>query len=178
MVRPVHGFEDQRMNGMMLRKQNRMIGKTSAETILVQNLYLVLILVRESFLLVIDAKIQRFAVEILLMVRLRRSSRRTHMGLLPVLLLIRGTRQATTVAVAQIVWQFFNVRHANAQRIDAGLLRADVARHFSWTRVFLPHGWRVLRVVQQRWGQGNVTEISAHHTASVTLGFAPARRSE
>lgn len=178
-MRPVHGLEDQRMNGMMLREQDRVVGKAPpAEAVLIQNFDLVLILVRQSLLLVIDAKIQRLAVEILLVMRLRRPGRRAHVGLLPMLLLIRGTRQATAVAVAQIVWQLFDVRHANAQRVDAGLLRADVARHFPRTRVFLPHGWRILRVVQQRWGQGNVTEISAHHTASVTLGFAPARRSE
>lgn len=78
--------------------------------------------------------------------------------------------------MAQVVRQFFDVWHANAQRVNARLLWADMARHFSWTRVLLPHGWRILRVVQQRWGQGDVTEISAHHTAAVTLGLAPARR--
>lgn len=120
----------------------------------------------------IDTEIEWLAVKFVLMMRLGWSSRRAHVRLL--LLLIRRTRHAATVAVAEIVWQLFGVRHADAQRINAGLLWAYVARHLSRTRIFLPHGWRILRVVQQRRGQGDATEVSAHHTASITL--APALR--
>lgn len=45
------------MNGMMLREQDRVVGKTPAEAVLIQNFDLVLILVGESLLLVINAKI-------------------------------------------------------------------------------------------------------------------------
>lgn len=143
-----------------------MIGQTTAQAVLIQYLDLVLVLIPEPLLLVIDAKIERFAVELILMMRLRRSGCGTHMRLL--LLLIRRARQATAVTVAEIVWQLLNVRHADAQRINAGLLWAYVARHLSRTRIFLPHGWRILRVGQQRRGQGDATEVSAHHTASIT----------
>lgn len=115
----------------------------------------------------IDAEIQGLAVEILLVVRLGRPRGWAHVWLLlllPVLLLVGGAGQAPAVAVAQVVRQFLHVRDADAQWVDASLLRAYVARHFSRARVFLPHGWRILRVVQQCWGQGDVTEISAHHT--------------
>lgn len=144
-----------------------MIGQTAAQAVLIQHLDLVLVLIPEPLLLVIDTKIERLAVELVLMMRLGRPGRGTHVRLL-LLLLIRRARQAPAVTVAEIVWQLLYVRHADAQRINAGLLWAYVARHLSRTRVFLPHGWRVLRVVQQRRGQGDATEVSAHHTASIT----------
>lgn len=150
----------------MLREEHRVIGQTAAQTVLIQHFDLVLILIPEPFLLVINTEIERLAVELILVMRLRRSGRGTHMRLL--LLLIRRARQTAAVTVAEIVWQLLNVRHADAQRINAGLLWAYVARHLSRTRILLPHGWRILRVVQQRRGQGDATEISAHHTASVT----------
>lgn len=91
-MRSVHGFQDQWMDGMVLGEQDCMVRDTVTETVLIQNLNLVLIFVRQPFLLVIDAQIQRLTVEIVLMVGLRRPSRGTHMGLLLVLLLVRGTR--------------------------------------------------------------------------------------
>ena len=165
------------MDGVVLREEHRVIGETAAEAVLVQHLDLVLVLVPEPLLLVIDAQIERLAVELVLVVGLRWPGRGTHVGLLLVLLLASGTREAATVAVAQVVRQLLDVRHADAQGVNARLLWADVARHLPWTRVFLPHGWRVLRVVQQRRGQGDPVEVSAHHTASVTLVLAPAPRS-
>lgn len=166
MMRPVHRFQNQRVHRVMLWEEHRMIGQTTAQAVLIQDLNLVLILIPEPLLLVIDTKIERFAVELVLVMRLGRSSRGTHMRLL--LLLIRRARQAAAVTMAEIIWQLLNIRHADAQRINAGLLWAYVARHLSWTRIFLPHGWRILRVVQQRRGQGDATEVSAHHTAAIT----------
>lgn len=47
MMGPVHGFEDQRVNCVVLGEQHRVIGEASAaQTVLIQNLDLVLILVR------------------------------------------------------------------------------------------------------------------------------------
>jgi len=153
---------------MMLREEHRVIGKTTAQTVLIQHLDFVLVLVPEPFLLVIDAQIERFAIEIILVMRLRWPGRRAHVRLLLLLLLVRRAGQATTVTVAEVIRQFLDVRHADAQRINTGLLRAYVARHLSRTRVLLPHGWRILRVVQQRRGQDDAIEVSVHHTASNT----------
>lgn len=79
--------------------------------------------------------------------------------------------------MAEVVRQLLDVWHADAQGINAGLFWAYVARHLPRARVLLPHGWRILGIAQQRRGQGDATEISAHHTVSVTLGLAPALRS-
>jgi len=169
-MRPVHGLKHQRVHRMMLREEHRVIGKTAAQAVLIQHLDLVLVLVPEPFLLVIDAQIERFAVEIILMMRLRWPGRWAHVRLLLLLLLvlIRRAGQAATVTVAEVVRQLLDVRHADAQGINTGLLRAYVARHLSRTRVLLPHGWRILRVVQQRRGQDDAIEVSVHHTASNT----------
>lgn len=47
MMGAVHGLEDQRVNGVVLGEQHRVIGEAStAQTVLVQHLDLVLVLVR------------------------------------------------------------------------------------------------------------------------------------
>lgn len=159
---------------MMLGKEHRVIWQTAAQAVLVQHLDLVLILVPEPLLLVIDAEVERLAVKLVLVMRRRWSGRGAHVRLL---LLVRRARHAATVAVAEVVRQLLDVRHADAQGINARLLRAYVARHLPRARVLLPHGWRILGIAQQRRGQGDATEVSAHHTVSVTLGLAPALRS-
>lgn len=167
MMRSVHRLQDQRMHRVMLGKEHRVIRQTATQAVLIQYLDLILILVPEPLLFMIDAEVERFAIELVLMMRLGRSGRGAHVRLL-LLLLIRRARQAAAVTVAEIVWQLLDIRHADAQWINAGLFWAYVARHLSRTRILLPHGWRIFRVVQQRRGQGDATEVSAHHTASIT----------
>lgn len=139
MVRSVHRLQNQRVHRVMLIEEHRVIGQSAAQTVLIQHLDFVLILVSEPLLLVIDAQIERLTIEIVLMVRLGRSGRGTHVRLLLLLLLIRRTRQAAAVTVAEVVRQLLGVRHADAQRINAGLLRAYVARHLPRTRILLAH---------------------------------------
>jgi len=153
MVRPVHRLQNQRpVHRVMLVEKHRVIGQSAAQAVLIQYLDFVLIFVPESLLFVIDAQIERLAIEVVLMVRLGWPGRGAHVRLLLLLLLllIRRTRQAAAVTVAEVVRQLLDIRHAHAQGINAGLLRAYVARHLPRTRILLPHGWRILRVVQQR----------------------------
>ena len=80
------------MDRVVLRKENRVVRQGQA--ILIENLDLVLVLVTESLLLMVHAKVQRFAVQFVMMGRPRC---RTHVRLLI------DYQAATTVTVAQIV---------------------------------------------------------------------------